>query len=83
MNTPRATAIALASCATGTDAVMVAADTSPPVRGRLAAMGLVPGVRLHVLRKDRAGPVVVAVHGTRLAVGRSVAERIHVRPCGR
>lgn len=70
----------LAVCAPGAEAVMVRAEAGCALRGRLAAMGLVPGVRLRVLRRDGRGPVVVALHGTRLAVGRGVAERILVRP---
>lgn len=70
----------LAACAAGDELVMVGAEAGCALRGRLAAMGLVPGVHLRVLRRDRRGPVVIALHGTRLAVGRGIAERILVRP---
>lgn len=71
--------LTLTRCLPGTDAVMTSAEAGGALQGRLAAMGLVPGVRLRVLRKDRRGPLVIAVHGARLAVGRNIADRIHVR----
>ncbi len=46
---------------------------------RLAELGLTPGVTLHVVHKN-GGPMLVAVRGTRLALGRGVAEKIQVVP---
>jgi len=46
---------------------------------RLAEMGLVPGERMQVLNRG-PGPFIVAVKGTRLLLGRGMAERILVRP---
>ncbi len=49
------------------------------MRAQLKEMGLTEGVELEVL-SDCGGPVVVAVGGTRLALGRGVAAKIMVRP---
>ena len=49
------------------------------LRGRLAAMGLFPGVEMTVLHSAAAGPVLVAVNGSRLALGRRMADRIEVK----
>ena len=45
---------------------------------RLAAMGLVPGVELEVIRNNYRGPFIVLVKDTRLILGRGVASKIEV-----
>ena len=45
----------------------------------LAAMGLVPGTCFKVIRNDSRGPCVIGLKGTRLVLGRGMAERIEVR----
>jgi Fe2+ transport system protein FeoA len=49
------------------------------LRGRLTAMGLVPGAELQVVRNGGRGPFIVAVKGTRIMLGRGMAEHIVVR----
>ncbi len=49
-------------------------------RLRLAAMGLLPGTPLTVMRAAARGPVVVAVRGARLALGRGLASAVMVVP---
>jgi len=44
---------------------------------RLAALGLVPGVDVVVLR-NAGGPFLLAVKGSRIAIGRGMANRILV-----
>ncbi len=51
------------------------------IRGRLSAMGLVPGVQVSVVNNGgNAGPLIVAIMDTRLALGRRMAHRILVQP---
>jgi len=57
---------------------LVGIDTGLGFRSRLAAMGLVPGVAVRVLRNSGHGPAVVEVKGTRLALGRGVASKMQV-----
>ena len=45
---------------------------------RLAAMGLVPGVEIEVVRADGTGPMVIKVMGSRLMLGRGMAQKIVV-----
>lgn len=45
---------------------------------RLVALGLLPGVQLQLLRRDRRGPLVIDLHGARLALGRGVARKLLV-----
>ena len=49
------------------------------LRHRLAEMGLVPGEKMEVLNRGR-GPFIVSVKGTRLLLGRGMADRVLVRP---
>lgn len=47
------------------------------LKSKLYSMGLIPGVTLTVLGA-RGGPVMIAVHETRLALGAGMAKRIIV-----
>ena len=49
------------------------------LRRRLAEMGLVPGEKMEVLNRG-PGPFIVFVKGTRLLLGRGMADRVVVRP---
>ncbi|MBN1881640.1 MAG: ferrous iron transport protein A [Deltaproteobacteria bacterium] len=44
--------------------------------GRLCAMGLVTGVSIEVLQNAQRGPVIVALCGCRIVLGRGMAEKI-------
>ena len=46
---------------------------------RLTAMGVVPGAEVLMVSNRGAGPVVVEVRGTRLALGRGMARKILVQ----
>jgi Fur family ferric uptake transcriptional regulator len=48
--------------------------------GRLSSMGLTVGSTMEILGNQGFGPVLVAVRGTRLAVGREMAQKIMVSP---
>jgi ferrous iron transport protein A len=48
------------------------------MRTRLTEMGLMPGVMVEVQANLHRGPVVVAVGGGRVVVGRGMAEQIEV-----
>jgi Fe2+ transport system protein FeoA len=45
---------------------------------RLCSLGLTPGAELRVLQNRGSGPVIVEVHGARLALGRAQADRLTV-----
>jgi len=66
----------LASVPEGEQVRLGAVEAAAGLRARLAAMGLVPGVQVRVMRNSGSGPVVVEVKGTRLALGRGMAVRI-------
>ena len=50
------------------------------LESRLAGMGIVPGMKIAVLRASRSGkrPTLLAVGDTRIALGREIVERINV-----
>lgn len=62
----------------GGKAIMRSVAGGQEVRGRLAALGLLPGTELEVIRNSGHGPFVVGVKGSRVVIGRGMAARIEV-----
>jgi Fe2+ transport system protein FeoA len=46
---------------------------------KLAPLGILPGAEIEVVRNSAAGPLIVAVMGSRLVLGRGMAHQIMVR----
>jgi Fe2+ transport system protein FeoA len=46
---------------------------------RLADMGLTPGVQIQVMNGKCAGPVLIDLRGSRVGLGRGVAQKILVK----
>lgn len=57
---------------------IIAVEAGHGLQGRLAAMGLIPGVEIEVLRNSMHGPVLIAVKGSRIMRGRGMAQKIMV-----
>jgi len=57
---------------------LVAVNAGQGLHGQLAAMGLVPGVEIDVIRNSLHGPFIIAVKGTRIMLGRGMAQKIMV-----
>jgi len=68
----------LAIVQTGRRVRLVTVEAGHGLQGRLAAMGLVPGVEIEVLRNSTHGPFLVAVKGSRIMLGRGMAQKIMV-----
>ncbi|NJN66698.1 MAG: ferrous iron transport protein A [Chloroflexaceae bacterium] len=47
---------------------------------RLAELGILSGVEVTVVQGQRGGPLLLAVHDTRLAIERGIAHKILVQP---
>jgi len=62
--------------------VVAALPKSPGLAKRLIALGLAPGAEVRMLQKRGHGPVMVEVHGARLALGWGQASRVGVEPIG-
>jgi ferrous iron transport protein A len=50
---------------------------------RLIALGVIPGAEVHVLQNRGRGPLLIEVHGARLALGRGQAAHVAVEPLER
>jgi Fe2+ transport system protein FeoA len=48
------------------------------LQSRLAAMGLVPGVEIEVIQNFMQGPFLIEVKGSRIILGRGMAQKIRV-----
>ena len=57
---------------------LVAVNAGQGLEGRLSAMGLVPGVEIEILRNSLHGPFLIAVKGSRIMLGRGMAQKIMV-----
>ncbi len=62
----------------GARAVLKSIDGGRQLRGRLAALGLLPGAEVEVVQNSGHGPFVLAVRGSRIVLGRGMAARILV-----
>lgn len=58
---------------------LVCAEAGRGLQGRLTAMGLIPGVEFEVKKNDTLGPVVIALKGTRLMLGRGMTHKVFVK----
>ncbi len=62
----------------GKEVTLIDIDGGRGIRSKLYSMGLVPGVKLTVLRGNCAGPTMVAIKDSRLSIGRGMAQKIIV-----
>ena len=70
----------LARLTRGARATVMGLPHSHVLAKRLCAMGLNPGAEVHVLQNRGSGPLIVEVHGARLALGRGQADHVAVEP---
>jgi len=68
----------LSAIAEGTRTILRSIGGGRQMRGRLAALGLLPGTELEVIQNSGRGPFVVSVRGSRIVIGRGMAARIEV-----
>jgi len=72
----------LAAVHSGGQVRLVSILAGHDLRSRLAGMGLLPGMKLTVVRNTGGGPLVISVHNTRLALGRGMVHRMLVTAAG-
>lgn len=68
----------LALLSPGEEAVVVEIRGGRGLQSRLTAMGIAPGRRVRIVSSSPAGPVVLAVGDTRLAIGRGQLHAVMV-----
>lgn len=74
---PRSTAFPLSMASVGAPVRLVEVRASRKLTHRLAEMGITTGVILTVIQ-DAGGPLLVAVRGSRVAIGRGIAHHLQV-----
>jgi len=72
--------VPLASIAAGHRVRLVGVHTHACLETRLAAMGLLPGTVITIVANHFRGPMIVAVMGSRVMLGRGMAQKALVRP---
>lgn len=77
---PKSEGTALNVARSGHSVIIRAIHAGRDIRGRLAALGLMNGVHVRVVRAGRRNPTVIALQGARIVLGRGMAERIEVSP---
>lgn len=71
-------AMQLSDIEAGRKVYIVAVGAGHGIQGRLASMGLVPGVQVDVVLNSSRGPFIIAVKGSRIILGHGMAGKIIV-----
>ena len=70
--------IPLSTVKSGEKVKLVCVEAGRGLNIRLAAMGLLPNVEIIVLNNGHPGPFVVSVKGSKMMLGRGMADKIMV-----
>lgn len=62
----------------GSEYIVKNIEVEEKIRRRLEALGLTKGTKVKVLNNKKSGSVIFKVRGTRLAIGKKIAEGILV-----
>jgi ferrous iron transport protein A len=73
--------IPLSTIHSGKRVKLVCIEAGRGLNSRLAAMGLLPNVDITVINSGRPGPFVISVKGSRMMLGRGMADKIMVSSC--
>ncbi len=71
-------AVPLSNVSAGKTVKLVSVDAGYGLKSRLTAMGLIPSVQILVINNSHPGPFVISVKGSRLMLGRGMAQKIMV-----
>jgi len=69
----------LAKVKEGEEVEIVSIKAGAKTAKRLADLGLTSGTKIKVLRKAISGPIEIKVRGSRLALGRGLANKIVIK----
>ena len=75
----RKSAMTLASAKVGSTYVVQSMDLDIITGRRLGALGITKGTNIRVINRNGGGAVIFMVRGSRLAVGKKIAESIEIR----
>ena len=73
--------IPLSTIKSGQKVKLARVEAGRGLNSRLAAMGLLPNVEITVVSNGHPGPFVVSVKGSRMMLGRGMADKIMVSSC--
>lgn len=71
--------ISFRKTAKGAKVRLIKIDAVRTLKARLAAMGLLPGVKFVVINNGFPGPSIINLKGSRIVLGRGIAAKIFVR----
>ena len=70
--------IPLSTIQSGKTVRLVGVEAGRGLNSRLAAMGLLPNVEITVINNGHPGPFVISLKGSRMMLGRGMADKIMV-----
>jgi Fe2+ transport system protein FeoA len=73
--------VPLSTIKSGRTVKLVCIEAGRGLNSRLAAMGLLANVEITVINNGHPGPFVVSVKGSRMMLGRGMADKIMVSSC--
>lgn len=71
----------LSTLSAGERGTLVALTGGRGALGKMASLGFTPGVEIAVVQNVGRGPLIVALRGIRVAMGRLEARQVQVRRC--
>ena len=71
--------MSLAQIETGSKVLVENLSAGQRFRHRMAELGIFPGALIRVLKREGRGPLLIQIGGSRLMLGRRMAEKITVR----
>jgi ferrous iron transport protein A len=71
----------LSTIKSGQTVKLAGVEAGRSLNSRLAAMGLLPNVVITVVNNGHPGPFVISVKGSRMMLGRGMADNIMVSSC--
>lgn len=73
--------IPLSTIKSGRKVKLTGVQAGRGLNSRLAAMGLLPNVEITVVNNGHPGPFVISVKGSKIVLGRGMADKIMVCCC--
>ena len=71
----------LSTIQSGKTVKLLSIEAGRGLNSRLTAMGLLPNVEITVVNNGHPGPFVVSVRGSKMMLGRGMADKIMVSSC--
>jgi len=73
--------VPLSTIKSGRTVILSGVEAGRGLNSRLVAMGLLPNVEITVISNGHPGPFVISAKGSRMMLGRGMADKIMVSNC--